>query len=119
MLGWLIAGVIAVANLLLIVAAEGAKRALQDWGASYSRRSLVDLDEQDCLAGQHEEVLLRGLAVVEPARLPRPEHRERHAELRPRRRVRLPDARRGEPVALEPHRVARVQDEPPVRGRRE
>jgi hypothetical protein len=41
MLGWLtIAALVVVANVLLAVAMNGAGRALQDWGAAYSRRRL-------------------------------------------------------------------------------
>ena len=40
-LGWLaIAGLVVFANVLLAVAMNGAGRALQDWGAAYSRRQL-------------------------------------------------------------------------------
>jgi hypothetical protein len=34
----LIVALILVANVLLAIGVEGAKRALQDWGASYSTR---------------------------------------------------------------------------------
>jgi hypothetical protein len=42
MLDWLvIAAMVLVANVLLAVAMNGAGRALQDWGAAYSRRRLL------------------------------------------------------------------------------
>src|SRR5581483_673593 len=44
--------------------------------------TLLALDQQHALARQHEEILLRGLGVVEPARLARREHRKRVSELR-------------------------------------
>jgi hypothetical protein len=74
--------------------------------------ALLALDEQDALAGQHEKVLLVGLAVVQPARVARLQHRERVADLRERRRVALDHAGVAERLVAHPRRVADVDDEP-------
>src|SRR3712207_8783479 len=47
-----------------------------------SQRALLALDDQERLAGEHEEVLLLGLPVVHAQRLARPEHEQVDADLR-------------------------------------
>src|SRR4051794_18001430 len=74
---------------------------------------LLALDEQQALAREHEEVLLRPLAVVVAERLARLEHVQVQPE--------LPEAAFALEVAVEPEvprvvppAVGRVGDEPPV-----
>jgi hypothetical protein len=92
--------------------------------------ALLALDNRDALAPEHDEVLLRRLGVVEPARLPGLEHRERDPELAEalrlevgspaqHRHVRLEDAARAEGLVRQPRRLAGVDDEPSGLDRRE
>src|SRR5262249_32720505 len=78
---------------------------------------LLTLDDQQRLAGEHEEVLLVGLPVVHAHRLAGLEDVEVEAELRKG----LPLLEVGELAAagaVAPARLARVQDEPAVALRR-
>jgi hypothetical protein len=43
--------------------------------------TLLTLDHQNALTGEHEEILLVGLGVVQPARLSRAEYLEREADV--------------------------------------
>ena len=72
---------------------------------------LLALDDEHALAGDHEEVLLTGLAVVHAARLAGPDHGDAHAELL---EVAVPLEVRPapEPLAFPPARVSRVEHEP-------
>ena len=76
-----------------------------------AQRSLLALDDQQSLAGEHEEVLLVGLPVVHPDRLARPEHEERDPDLR-ELGVAFEAKRLPAPLAIPPARLLRVQDEP-------
>src|SRR4029450_1128470 len=84
-------------------------------------RTLLALDDRERLAGQDEEVLLVGLPVIHRHRLAWPEHLDIDPELvevgrlveafEPRERAASP--------ALEPERLARVDDEPALVRRQE
>ena len=76
-----------------------------------SERALLALDDQQRLAGEHEEVLLVGLPVVHRHRLARPEHEEVDADLP---EVRLALERQALPpsLAVTPACLAGIQDEP-------
>src|SRR5581483_158353 len=84
---------------------------------------LLALDEEEALACEDEEVLLRLLRMVEGGGLPGREHLQRHAELREhapaveRARVAFEDAASSERVVLEPDRLADGDDEPAVGDR--
>src|ERR671923_2592504 len=85
------------------------------------QRPLLALDDEERLAGEYEEVLLIGFPVVHRVRLARLEHDEIDAELG-EERLRLLVGPAGEKqglaaaVAVDPARVARVQDEPSGTG---
>jgi hypothetical protein len=77
------------------------------------QRPLLALGDQQCLPGEHEEVLLVGLPVVHRHRLARPEDAKVDPELRElplALELRVPAA----PVNVPPDRVARVEHEPAV-----
>ena len=74
-------------------------------------RPLLALDDQEALALEHEEVLLRRLAVVHGHRLTRLHEIEVDPELGKALAVGLPVAELPEP-AVDPFRVARVLHEP-------
>src|SRR6185295_14397487 len=57
-----------------------------------AQRALVALDDEQAFAREDEEVLLVALAVVDPARLPRLQDRQRHADVGKRDLVALEDA---------------------------
>jgi hypothetical protein len=92
-------------------------------------RPFLPLDEQQAFAREHEEVLLVGLGVVEPARLSGLEDLEREAELGELVRgeigtaakhghAALEDASGAEGVIRQPRDVPDVDDEPAVAHRR-
>jgi hypothetical protein len=74
-------------------------------------RPLLALDDQEPLAGDHEEVLLICLPVVHAHRLPGLENHEVNAELR-KVLLLLEVAELAAAVAVAPARLPRVQDEP-------
>jgi hypothetical protein len=91
--------------------------------------SLLILDHQDAFTGEHEEILLVGLGVVEPARLFGTQYLERESDLgeplngqigapAQDRRVGLEDASGSERVVGQPRRVAYVDHEPAIGHRR-
>jgi len=79
---------------------------------------LLALDDKQSLAGEHEEVFLIGFPVVHRHGLPRREHKEAHPEL-----PKVPPTLEGRvnalALAIEPARLARVEDEPSPAGRHE
>ena len=77
-----------------------------------SQRPLLALDQQHALAGEDEEVLLVGLAVVHAARLAGLEHGDRVADLR--ERASSPSKMHAAPKRLvrHPRRLADVDHEP-------
>jgi hypothetical protein len=81
-----------------------------------SQRPLLALDDEKCLAGEHEEVLLVGLPVVHPYRVTRPEHAKEDADLL-ELRLTLELAARRPALGMKPAGVASVQHEPAVPGR--
>ena len=91
---------------------------------------LFILDHEQTLAGEHEEVLLLRLSVVQAARLPGFHHRERDAEVvktlpfdfgtaAEHGTGRLEYAASAERGVRQPRRIAHVDDEPSGGGRRE
>ena len=76
------------------------------------QRTLLAVDEQRALAGQHEEVLLEVLPVVEAVRLARLEHADVDSELLELAVLALEDPRSPERVVVHPARVAQVRDAP-------
>jgi hypothetical protein len=74
---------------------------------------LLALDEQQALAAQDEEVLLRPLAVVEAERLPRFEDVQVQAEL-PEAALALEVAVEAERAGVVPAALRGVEDEPAV-----
>ena len=85
---------------------------------------LLTLDEQRALPGQHEEVLLLRLGVVEAVRLARLQDVESDAQLRELECLALEGALRAGRLLLavfrrQPLGVPHVHDEPAVAGRRE
>jgi hypothetical protein len=83
-----------------------------------SQPPLAALDDRDALAGEHEEILLVVLAVVEAARAALAEHGDRVPDLGKRHLVALDDAGCAELRVPHPGGVADVHDEPAVRHRR-
>jgi hypothetical protein len=81
-----------------------------------TERSLFAFDEQDALAGEHEEVLLRILAVVHGARLAGSQDADADADLVEPRVLRLEGCVEAAAVGLEPGHLAGVEDEPPRPG---
>ena len=92
--------------------------------------TLLTLDHQNALTGEHEEMLLVGLGVVQPARLSRAEYLEREADVgepvngqvrAPAQdgRVGLEDASGSECGVGEPSGIPDVEDEPAVGQRRQ
>jgi hypothetical protein len=77
------------------------------------------VDEQRALAGQHEEVLLHALGVVEAVRLAGLEDADVDPELRELGRLVLERAVRAERLRRSPCRVLNVDDEPALFGRYE
>jgi hypothetical protein len=75
------------------------------------QRALLALDDQQALAAENEEALLRVLGVVEALRLAGLEHVQAQAELG-EGVVPLEAADRAVPVGVLPVRLACVQDEP-------
>jgi hypothetical protein len=71
---------------------------------------LFVFDEQQALAGEHEEALLRVLAVIHRHRLTGREHRDVDPDL-PERGLAL-EACEGAHLSVEPTRIARVEHEP-------
>ena len=95
-----------------------------------AKRALLTLDDGQCLAGEHEEVLLVVLPVVHRHRLAGCENGEVDPELheigRALEACALELAEHAAPLAFPPLRLARVDDEPalpfrdePVGGRHE
>src|SRR5438105_3403652 len=88
---------------------------LRPWRAVHEvpllQQPFFALDEEEALAREDEKVLLVFFAVIHARRLPGLEHADVDPELR-EARVAL-EARVGAVVAVEPARVARVDDEPP------
>jgi hypothetical protein len=74
------------------------------------------LDEQQTVSGEHEEVLLVGLGVVQQARISGPQHAQIDPELGERHGFTLEEAAGSERARL-PRRVVDVDDEPTL-GRR-
>src|SRR5439155_18393493 len=72
---------------------------------------LLALDNEETLAGEDEEVLLRALAVVHAVGLPGLEDADVQSELG-EARLAFEDARAAEFVALEPRGIAGIEDEP-------
>ena len=81
--------------------------------------ALLALDHQQALAGEHEEVLLVGLAVVAAGHLARLDHREREADVREPHVVALEDAGVAALGVRDPRGLRDVDDEPAVGDRRE
>jgi hypothetical protein len=82
--------------------------------------AFLAFDEQDALAVEHEEVLLRVLAVVHAVRLTRVQHLDVDPELRKARVVvTLERHRRAECGVVPPAGLAGVDDEPAVAARNE
>ncbi len=80
-------------------------------------RALLPLDDEQRLAREHEEVFLIGLPVVHRHRHARLENAQVHSELREVAvALELDDG--GAARAVEPLRIARVQDEPAVARRK-
>ena len=79
-------------------------------------RPLLVLDDQQALAREHEEALLRVLGVIERVRVTGPEDADPDADVRERMVARLERIRRAS-LLLVPHRerVGEVEDEPAVR----
>ena len=80
------------------------------------QRSLLTLDDQQALAREHEEVLLRVLTVVHAARLSGAEDADADPDLVEADLVAL-ELPVGVELAREPARVAHVQDEPALADR--
>ena len=80
------------------------------------QRSLLAFDDQQALAGEDEEVLLRVLAVVHAVRLPWAEDADADPDLVEADLVAL-ELRVGIELAREPACVAHVQDEPALADR--
>jgi hypothetical protein len=80
--------------------------------------TLISLDEQQALAGEHEEVLLGVLAVIHAVRLARLQHLDVDAEVG-EADVALADARGAERLVMPPRRLERVDDEPALTRRNE
>ncbi len=78
----------------------------------------LSCDQEQALTGEHEEVLLRVLAVVHRAGLARAKDAETDADLVETRVLALELDVETE-LGLEPAGIARVQDEPALAGRRE
>src|SRR5690242_13140049 len=81
-----------------------------------AQRPLFALDEQHGLAGEHEEVLLRVLLVVEAERLAGLQHADVDPELLEWKLAALERGAGAEGLVLVPGGVADVDDEPPVGG---
>ncbi len=77
-----------------------------------TQTSLLALHEEQALAGEHEEVLLGLLAVVQPVGLSGPKDGNANSELRELGVGRLELAAGAEVVMVEPPGVAHVHDEP-------
>jgi hypothetical protein len=77
----------------------------------------LTFDEEQALAGEHEEVFLCLLGVVEPVRLAGEQHGDPNPELGELGVARLEHATRAEDVVIEPRRVAHVHDEPSLGSR--
>ena len=77
--------------------------------------SFLALDQQQALAGEHEEVLRVLLAVVHAGGLAGSQHADVEAEGR-EARVSPLETRVGAELAVEPFRLARVEDEPALVG---
>src|SRR3954451_11840719 len=92
-----------------------ARRAVEE--VPLSQPPLLALDDEKRLARKDEKVLLVGLPVVHRHGLTRPEHANEHPHLRKLSRP-LEFATRGHALALEPRRLASVQDKPALPGRR-
>ena len=86
------------------------------WTKSHVEAPFLALDQEKALAGEHEEVLLRVLAVVHPARLAGAEDAELDADLVEAGPLGLQRPEEAE-VTFEPWRLARVQDVPALAGR--
>src|SRR5207249_4862656 len=74
--------------------------------------SLLALDQEQALAGKHEEVLLVRLAVVPASRLSRLQHSDREAEVRKGHFVTLEYARSAERLVRHPRGFRNVDDKP-------
>ena len=83
-----------------------------------TQRAFLALDDQQRLAADNEEVLLIGLPVVHRHRFPRAEHEEVDSELI-ELRFSLEHAHDAARAAIEPARIAGIEDEPAVTGRNE
>jgi hypothetical protein len=82
------------------------------------QRPLLTFDQQQAFAVEHQEVLLRVLAVVHAIRLARVEHLDVDPEVG-ESRIALEDDGGPERVVVPPARVTRVHDEPAVTFRDE
>ena len=79
--------------------------------------SLPSLDDEQALAGEDKEVLLRLLGVVHAVRLARPEDADADTDFREAGILAFERGVAPEPVALEPARVANVENKPALTGR--
>ncbi len=77
---------------------------------------LLPLHDEQTFAREDEEVLLRLLRVVHAARLARPQDANAYPELGEACVLSLERRVEPEPVALEPPRIAHVEDEPALTG---
>ncbi len=82
-------------------------------------QSLLPFHDQQDLTCEHEKVLLCLLAVVHAVRFAGPKDADADTELGKANGLALECRIEPEPFALEPLRVARVDDEPALSGRRE